>query len=520
MIVARRAFLKRGTAAAAGAATIWRPRLASALGAAVSQAQLAADPRRPQYHLLPPANWMNDPNGPLYWKGQYHMFYQYNPGAAVWGDMHWGHATSPDMVHWKHLPVALSPTPGGPDAAGCFSGTAVVEDGRVSMLYTGVRSVPESDATNRGDVHSFRESQCLAYSSDADLRSWTKVHDPVIAAPPADLAITGFRDPSPWKEGSDWLLAVGSGVRRRGGAVLLYRSRDLRRWEYLHPLLIADAAGEGTGNPVDSGEMWECPDFFPLGDRHVLIYSTQGKSLWKTGKFDRDRLTFHPEESGAIDTGCIYAAKSQVDRSGNRLVWGWVQETRPVEEYRAAGWAGVMSLPRRLSLGGDGRLRMEVAPEVEQLRGEEQRLATAGGEEERAQQITRMKIEAACGEISCSLRLGAEAFALSLDDAGATSGSSGAWLSIGFDPADSGKIRVDDHFIPLVPDSAAVELKIYVDSSVIEVIVNHSAAHTKRFYSAGSRARNLRLRWSGSTRMIERLSVWQLSAISANRLTT
>jgi len=266
--------------------------------------------------------------------------------------------------------------------------------------------------------------------------------------------------------------------------------------------------------------MWECPDFFPLGDRHVLIYSTQGKSLWKTGKFDRDRLTFHPEESGAIDTGCIYAAKSQVDRSGNRLVWGWVQETRPVEEYRAAGWAGVMSLPRRLSLGNDGRLRMDVAPEVDQLRGEEQRLATAGGEEERAQQITRMKIEAACGEISCSLRLGAEAFALSLDDAGATSGSSGAWLSIGFDPADSGKIRVDDHFIPLVPDSAAVELKIYVDSSVIELIVNQSAAHTKRFYSAGVQPRNLRLRWSGSTRTIERLSVWPISPISANRLTT
>jgi len=180
----------------------------------------------------------------------------------------------------------------------------------------------------------------------------------------------------------------------------------------------------------------------------------------------------------------------------------------------------VMSLPRRISLGKDGRLRMDVAPEVEQLRGEEQRLATAGGEEERAQQITRMKIEAACGEVSCSLRLGAEAFALSLDDAGATSGGSGAWLSIRFDPADPGRIRVDDHLTPLAPDSAAVELRIYVDSSVIEVIVNHSAAHTKRFYSAGSRARNLRLRWSGSTRMIERLSVWQLSAISANRLTT
>src|ERR1700758_3966573 len=91
---------------------------------------LAHDSNRPQFHLLPAANWMNDPNGPIYWKGNYHMFYQCNPNGAVWGDMHWGHAMSPDMVHWRHLPVALAPTPGGPDSAGCFSGTAVMNGDR------------------------------------------------------------------------------------------------------------------------------------------------------------------------------------------------------------------------------------------------------------------------------------------------------------------------------------------------------------------------------------------------------
>ena len=87
--------------------------------------RLASDPLRPQYHLLPAKNWMNDPNGPIYWKGLYHMFFQYNPGAAVWGDMHWAHAVSPDMIHWRHLPLALAPSPDGPDADGCFTGSAV-----------------------------------------------------------------------------------------------------------------------------------------------------------------------------------------------------------------------------------------------------------------------------------------------------------------------------------------------------------------------------------------------------------
>src|SRR5580658_4095030 len=169
----------------------------AATGAPAPASRLAADPHRPQYHLLPAANWMNDPNGPVYWNGQYHMFYQYNPNGAFWGDMHWGHAVSPDMVHWRHLPVALAPTPDGPDAAGCFSGTAVVDGDRVGVLYTGVVSAPENQATIRDGVSSLKETQCLALASGRDLTNWTKVSQPVIATPPAGMDVSGFRDPSP-----------------------------------------------------------------------------------------------------------------------------------------------------------------------------------------------------------------------------------------------------------------------------------------------------------------------------------
>lgn len=121
---------------------------------------------------------MNDPNAPVWFQGEYHMFYQYNPKAAQWDTMHWGHATSPDMLHWKHLPIALAPTPGGPDKDGCFTGCMVVENGKPVIVYTGVNP----------------EVQCLARSED--LKAWTKhPGNPIIAAPPPGIDTPGFRDP-------------------------------------------------------------------------------------------------------------------------------------------------------------------------------------------------------------------------------------------------------------------------------------------------------------------------------------
>ena len=193
---------------------------------------------RPQYHLQPVRGWMNDPCGPIYWAGRYHMFFQYNPNAAVWGDMHWAHAVSPDMIRWRRQPIALTPTPGGPDQDGCFTGTAVVADGKPTLLYTGVQKVPTDQATLRDGASNLRETQCLAVAEDDALLHWRKLPQPVIAAPPAGMEVTGFRDPSPWREEKEgpWYMVVASGQRGVGGNVLLYKSSDLRQWQYLHPL--------------------------------------------------------------------------------------------------------------------------------------------------------------------------------------------------------------------------------------------------------------------------------------------
>ena len=186
--------------------------------------KLMRDPLRPRFHLLPRANWMNDPCAPRFFGGQYHMFFQHNPEAAVWGDMHWAHATSPDLVHWKHLPIALSPTPGSYDAYGCFTGSVLPGLDTPSILYTGVTRCSPQQETIRGE--GIREVQCLATSTDSELRTWKKLDKPVLENPP--MAVTGFRDPCPWKDGDTWYLGVGSGFNKVGGAVLLYSSRDGR----------------------------------------------------------------------------------------------------------------------------------------------------------------------------------------------------------------------------------------------------------------------------------------------------
>ena len=349
ILATRRKFLSSSIAVAA-TARLRLPLFAEST-VRLRELRLATDPLRPQFHLLPAANWMNDPNGPIFWNGQYHMFYQYNPDASVWGNMHWAHSVSLDMIHWTHLPGGLAPSPGGPDAAGCFTGSAIIEGNRVVVLYTGVVNNPS------GKTPRLRESQCLAYSDDRRLIRWTKLDHPVIPDPPPDLNTTGFRDPSVWKQDGWYYMTVGSGIAHVGGAVLLYRSKDLKQWTYLHILASGPWSGISS-NLAESGDMWECPEFFALDGKHVLIYSAEGKVFWHSGTLDIDTMLFHGEKHGFLDMGSYYAAKTQLDADGRRIIWGWILETRPEAQFRAAGWAGMMSLPRVLNLDKDGVLQM------------------------------------------------------------------------------------------------------------------------------------------------------------------
>ncbi len=432
------------------------------------------DPHRPSYHVLPPANWLNDPNGLIQWRGQYHVFYQHNPSAPVWGSIHWGHAVSSDLAHWRDLPIALAPTSGGVDAAGVFSGCAVDHDGVPTLVYTGV-SQP-AGATRV-------ELPCLAYSDDDDLRTWHKYpRNPVISAPPAGLDVLGFRDHSVWRHDDGWYQVIGSGIRNVGGAALLYRSPDLVQWDYLGPLLVGDG--------VTTGAMWECPDFFPLGDRHVLLISPipLKRTLYLVGRYRDHR--FVPELQGELDLGgSLYAPQTFRDERGRRIMFGWLWEQRDDRAQHAAGWAGVLTLPRILSLTSDGQLGMQPAPELEVLRqapyhvpptsltDTEQILDGAQG---LAMEVRAVLAAVDVAQVGLAVRRspdGEETTELLFDR---------ARMQVVVDRTRSSKdstVQRDRREIPLAVDPhAPLELRVFVDGSVIELFVNGRLAVASRVY--------------------------------------
>ena len=457
---------------------------------------------------------MNDPNGPIFFRGQYHIFHQYNPAGAVWGNMHWAHAVSPDMVHWTHEPIAIRPTPNGFDRDGVFSGSAVLDGNVPTVIYTGVLP-PSSDAeaTLRDGKHTWREVQCLAVSKDPDLRTWEKLAEPVIAAPPSGMAVTGFRDPCVWREGDQWWLVLGSGTRERGGAILLYRSTDLRKWTYVHPMIEGGASGKKTTNPVDDGDMWECPDFFALGNKHVLLISTMGKVCWKVGTYKN--LKFTPEKEGVVDHGAYYAAKSMLDREGNRILWGWIPETRSEAEFSAAGWAGAMSLPRVLLLNSEGELAMEVAPAVGQLRGNHAGFLAGAPREAKQRVISEVRISDLSAELRAELqpRSDGKAELRLLASRGET------FASIAVTDGPNGReLHVNGIVAPLSGASALpVHIHAFLDGSVLEVFANGTAVITARVYCAPSGP--MRLQVEGDPE-IAALDIRHMKPISQNRLTS
>lgn len=518
----RRTFIK--TSAAALAALHLPSRIVGADAAAEGddalRAKLAADPLRPQIHLLPAKNWMNDPNGPIFWRGKYHMFFQYNPNSAVWGDMHWNHAVSDDMIHWKHLPIALAPTAGWDDADGCFTGSAVNENGTITVLYTGVKSVAADHATLRDGHHNFRETQCLATSKDPTLLTWEKYKTPVIE-PPQDPNLTGFRDPFLFRvptratsesDGSPWYCGVASGQFKKGGRVLLYESHNLHEWKYLHPLAEGEWTGREHSDPVGSGEMWECPDFFPLGKKWVLLYSTAGNVFWEVGDLDPKELVFHSQKRGILDHGAYYAQKTQLDAHGNRILWGWITETRPDAELLAAGWAGCMALPRTLSLSADNSLEMVVAPETRSLRHQAFEIPNELSAADRASRAGEFEIKDVCGEFFWMSDAQKSNFSLA--------DQSGAWITVSLDTGPDGpKLRINDKTIEIPPTTRPLrEFSLFLDASVAELICDREHAVTKRIYRKPNGS--LKLSSATSAENLFQFSAWQLHPISTDRLTS
>ncbi len=311
------------------------------------------DPYRLAYHMMPPKGWMNDPNGLIQFKGVYHMFYQYHPYSTEPVLMHWGHAVSSDLVYWKHMPIALTPDQFY-DKDGCWSGSAVDNDGVLTLMYSG--NIMDSE------INRHRQVQCIATSVDGvNFNKYSK--NPVILAAPSDGSYD-FRDPKVWKYGDMWYAIVGSGKDGIGKA-LLYRSSNLLEWHYVGVLAQSDGS---------KGSMWECPDLFPLGDKYVLIVSPIGmeghKNIYMIGEMNYEDGKFTPQYWGDLDYGPhFYAAQTFSDDQGRRILFAWMSMWGHPNPTKSDGWAGCMTLPRVLTLSPDGsKVKAQPVPELKKLR--------------------------------------------------------------------------------------------------------------------------------------------------------
>ncbi len=326
------------------------------------------DDRRPAFHLTPTIGWMNDPNGFSRYKGEYHLFYQYHPYSTDWDSMHWGHVKTRDFLRWERLPAALAPDMEY-DQNGCFSGGAAeLPDGRQLLVYTGVRQI----RLENGELHDC-QTQCVAIGDGVDYEKWPA--NPVLTAKdlPAGGSPEDFRDPKVWREpDGTYRLVVGNRVPDSSGTVLLYTSENGVDWSLVGPV-------DASRNQY--GQMWECPDFFPLDGKQVLLVSPMEMSpiglefhaghgtVCLIGSYDRERNRFERESVQAIDYGIdFYAPQTLEAADGRRIMIGWMQNWNTIGgKPRTNRWFGQMSLPRELSIR-EGRLIQTPVRELEGYR--------------------------------------------------------------------------------------------------------------------------------------------------------
>ncbi|MFF9453788.1 glycoside hydrolase family 32 protein [Streptomyces flaveolus] len=448
------------------------------------------DPHAPRFRVRPPANWINDPNGPFRWRGRYHLFYQHNPGAPVHENVHWGHASSADLAHWEHHPLALTPTPGGPDEAGCWSGCVVDDDGVPTAVYTGI----DREHTGLGTI-------CLARAADprdASLTAWRPLPEPVVAGPPAGLDVVMFRDPFVFRHDGRRHALVGAGHADGTPSVLLYDCDDLTDWRFAgvlldgHDPLAAEAFGDGAVG-------WECPQLFTArnGERVLVVSLWDGdphSTGYLTGRLETDGeggLRLAVRHAGRLDHGRDFYAPAVLQESGRALMWGWSWEARDREAAERAGWAGVLTAPRVVDVDpGDGSLRVAPAPELDLLRAAEP-FVTAPD---------RTALPEAY-DLTVTAREGTTVRLLR--------SASGAELTVRVDPA-QGTVTLDrggwprtgaQGTAPVVvrlPPGAELTVRILVDGSLYELFAGDRATVTERVYRGVDDIRELVVTGAGA----------------------
>ncbi len=472
---------------------------------AESRKTLLQDPHYPRYHFCSPENRLNDPNGLCFWQGRWHLFYQGYPPEDP--RQHWGHAVSDDLIHWRDLPYAIYPNP----EHACFSGSTLVEDNRVIAMYHG---------THVGSM--------VALSDDPLLLNWEKVTGkaviPYAKSGEPELPYNIF-DPCIWKEGEYYYaLTAGGGRGKRVRAEFLHRSKNLANWEYLHEFLENDYFGL-------IGDDGACPYFWPIGDKHILLhFSHMSGGKYMLGDYDTKRQKFVVTDAGdfnhgPVGPGGVHAPSACPDGKGGVIS---IFNINPAKS--TPGYNQLMSLPMRLSLQGGGsvkHLRIEPAGDIAALRGEHQRIENiklpanqeivldeiSGNTVEMLVEIEHMN--AMMIELNVLRSPGAEEFTRIIFQ------HNRGYRSLSTLTIDNTRSSTFFNASSRVPETAQfymnskenLQLRIFIDRSVVEVFINNRQYAALRVYPRREDSLGVSLRSQGGDALLSAVNAWQMRSI-------
>lgn len=467
--------------------------------------RLLADPQRPRYHFVTPEGYCMpfDPNGAIFWQGQYHLGYIFQDERGHC----WGHASSADLLHWRQHPPMLVPNPGDVDR-GIFSGNAFVDRaGRAVALYHGVGA-----------------GNCIATSTDADLATWHKLpSNPIVPIPkPGEPGHGVYEswDPHGWFENDTYYAVFG------GHKPTIFRGKELDQWEYVGPVLDHDLPG------VDADEDISCPDLFRLGDKHILLCISHRRGCrYYLGHFDGTQ--FHAESHHRMNWpgGTCFAPETLLDGQGRRIFWAWVLDRRPPDVAQASGWSGVMTLPRVLGLDETGTMTIQPPEELAALRyaGQERLDFVLDTDLLPCPEMTGDCLELAltanmqtAQRISLEVRRspnGEETTVITYDAARGVLAVDVSRSSL--DPrivyqtfcmrADNDNPRVTVQEAPFrLREGEPLRLRVFLDASILEVFANDRQCVTQRIYPTRADSLGVALRTTGGTARVVSLESWKL----------
>lgn len=464
--------------------------------------QIAVCPWRQSYHIQPVTGLLNDPNGFSYYNGYYHLFYQWFPLGTEHGMKYWYHTRSRNLVDWENIGIAIEPG-GRYDSHGAYSGSAVEKDGRLNMIYTG----------NTRDENWIRHPyQCLAVMDEENVV--TKYEQPVIREVPSGYT-EHFRDPKVWQRGDAYYCVIGAQRTDKTGCTVLYRSVDLKQWQFL---------GEINTRYPALGYMWECPDYIELDGQGVLIFSPQGiqaeenlyQNIYQSGylmgqPLNLETRAFAHGDFQELDRGFdFYAPQTMLSPDGRRILVAWMGLPDLAYPTDDSGWAHCLTIPRQLSIQ-DNKLIQQPVAEMEQLRREKQGISAKVRLDDECKAVAHF--HGVTYELECEIQLkGAERIGIEFR-ASATEktviqynrlqhklildrSQSGAALSEA-----NGTIR------QCTLKADVIQLRMFVDSSSVELFVNNgqevftsrifpSCDSTDiRFFAYGGRAEFSAVKW-------------------------